>query len=181
MYGLVNQAIRDLVIKTAGEQAWQTIRLHAGLQADTFVAMESYPDELTYRLVGSVCQALKMEPSAVLRAFGKHWIQYTAVEGYGALMDMFGSDYFEALTNINQLHARIGLSMPALSAPRFNIRRETATRCVVEYISHRQGLAPMMLGLLEGLAEKHQVTVAIEHLPPGEENTNDLFIVTRVS
>jgi len=181
MYGLVNQAVRDLVIKVAGEGGWQEIRRKAGVEVDTFVAMESYPDALTYSLVGAASQALAMDPAAVLRAFGKHWIQYTAAEGYGALMDMFGEDYFEALANINQLHARIGLTMPHLSAPTFKIRQESADQCYIEYISSRKGLAPMMLGLLEGLAEKHHVKVNIEHVTPGVRSQYDLFIVTRVT
>lgn len=179
MYGLVNQAVRDLVIKVAGADAWDRIRKDAGLGIDNFVAMDSYADEITYALVACASKVLRMDAPSILRAFGKHWILYTASEGYGSLMDMFGADYFDALRNINQLHSRIGLSMPHLNAPKFVIRQVSQESLSVEYISIRKGLAPMMLGLLEGLAEKHGSKVTIEHRAPNLNHNHDIFIVTR--
>lgn len=51
MYGLVNKAIEELVLATHGEEAWDQISKKAGVHSDVFISNESYPDEVTYRLV----------------------------------------------------------------------------------------------------------------------------------
>ena len=53
MYGLVNIAIRDMVIEGYGVKTWDAIRRKAGVEVDNFVSMQNYPDEVTYKLVGA--------------------------------------------------------------------------------------------------------------------------------
>ncbi|HAZ48340.1 MAG TPA: hypothetical protein DCZ55_28765 [Cyanobacteria bacterium UBA11371] len=51
MYGLVNKAIRGMVCDRFDEETWHKIKQKAECHVDTFVTMESYPDDLTHRLV----------------------------------------------------------------------------------------------------------------------------------
>ena len=64
MYGLINRAIKDLVIERAGEAAWKRVHHDAGVQEDEFVAMESYSDESTYALIGSASRLLDLPQEA---------------------------------------------------------------------------------------------------------------------
>ena len=73
MYGLVNKAIQDMVIKDHGEEVWHGIRKEAGLEDDRIISLKSYPDSLTFRLVGAACHQLGAEASDILEAFGEHW------------------------------------------------------------------------------------------------------------
>jgi hypothetical protein len=181
MYGMVNKAVKDLVVSAFGQNKWDEIKTKAGLTSDDFSSMAPYSDDITYALVAAASEVLKIPASNVLQEFGKHWIKFTAKEGYGAMMDMFGSNYFEAISSINNLHQRIGLSMPHLSAPRFKIQTISERELLIEYISTRKGLGHMMIGLLYGLAEKHNEKVEIEHFAPGERAENESFLVKKVA
>jgi hypothetical protein len=51
MYGLVNQAIEDLVRSNHGDAVWTSVRERAGLDNGSFLSMSEYPDATTYSLV----------------------------------------------------------------------------------------------------------------------------------
>ena len=96
MYGLVNKAVEQLVQRQFGEDKWMEIKNKAGVDSN-FVAMGSYPDEVTFSLVAAASEVLGSPPEAILEAFGEHWIQFTVDEGYGEMMAMYGSSVFEFL------------------------------------------------------------------------------------
>ncbi|MFX7898828.1 heme NO-binding domain-containing protein, partial [Acinetobacter baumannii] len=74
MYGLVNRAIEQLVVATAGGPAWRPVCARAGVSPDGFIGMQAYPDDMTYRLVGAASEVLGHPPETVLRLFGEYWI-----------------------------------------------------------------------------------------------------------
>ena len=71
---MVNKAIQDLVSTNFGEDKWLTIKEKVGFEDDFFISMQSYPDELTYDLVGAASEVLELDPAAILEAFGEYWI-----------------------------------------------------------------------------------------------------------
>ena len=91
MYGLVNQAVQDLVVSKFGADTWNQIKAKAGVSVEAFSRMDPYPDELTYRMVGAASEVLGMAPDDVLVAFGEHWVLFTGKEGYGHMFDAAGS------------------------------------------------------------------------------------------
>jgi len=160
MYGIINQAIKDLVIKQTNEDVWIKICEEVHSPVD-FISMEYYQDKLTYDLVGAVSRATGLDPHAILQSFGKHWTLYTAKVGYESIMDLFGSDFLSCLKNLNNLHERMGLSMPDLKPPHFSYEDITEKSIYLNYKSTRKGLVPMVKGLIEGLAEKYHTKVEI--------------------
>ena len=165
MYGLVNKAVVDLVCSKFGQEAWNKIKQKAEVDIDVFVSMDAYPDEVTYRLVGAASEVLKIPPEQVLEAFGEWWVLYTASEGYGPLLNASGSTLREFLMNLDALHARVALTMPALKPPRFRLVDVDPTTMRLEYYSTRQGLAPMVVGLLKGPEEARKVQKFMEYDP----------------
>src|SRR5437879_2158805 len=120
MYGSVNKAIEELVCSNYGEERWEAIRAAAGCDVEMFIGTESYPDELTYQLVGAASQVLGVGPEAVLRAFGRYWIIHTAREGFGDLLLASGASLPEFLRNLPNFHARLTLIFPDLRPPSFS-------------------------------------------------------------
>lgn len=175
MYGIINQAIKDLVVSGHGQEAWSQICSDVKVPSDDFVYMQYYPDSVTYSLIGSASQRLSVPAHTILEEFGKYWVLYTAQNGYGPLMDLFGSDYKSCLMNLNNLHARMGLTMPQLTPPRFVFKEEAPDLYTVEYYSERSGLSPMVKGLLEGLATKHNKKVEITFEELGEGGRTKTF------
>ena len=163
MHGLVNQGIEDLALHLGGEKLWHRIKTVAGVDTEAFVGMDLYPDELTDRLVSAAASVLELPPSEVLRAFGRHWVRYTARKGYGAIFDTMGRTLPEFLGNVNAMHARLALTMTGIQPPSLLCEELDKERLLVRYWSPRQGLAPMVPGLLEGLGEIFELTVRVTH------------------
>lgn len=163
MHGLVNQGIHDLAMHLGGEKLWLDIRAAAGVEHDSFIGMDNYADDVTYRLIDGASSVLGMSPSDVLQAFGKHWILYTGRRGYGPIFDTMGRSLPEFLGNLDAMHTRLSLSMPDLRMPSFVCEERAGTQLRLEYWSDRPGLAPMVLGLLSGLGELFDVELAVSH------------------
>lgn len=171
MYGLVNQAIEDLVNEVAGLEMWERIKSDAGITEPSFLAFESYPDKVTYNLVSSASKHLNMEPFEVLRAFGRHWLLFTAEKGYGNLIKSTASNLTDFLDNLDGMHAKVAMTTPGLQLPSFELERINDSTLHLHYHSEREGLAPMVIGLLEGLCEFYEEKNDITHL---EELSNDV-------
>lgn len=176
MYGLVNRAVEGLVKEKFGDDAWQRVCDRAELENPQFVAMEAYDDAVTYGLVGAASAELGLEPAAVLEAFGVYWTTYTIEEGYGDLLTMMGSTLDEFLDNLDSMHARIAGTMPKLMPPSFEREENEDGSSTLHYRSEREGLAPMVLGLLKGLATRFSVEIHIEQLE-GDDPHHHRFLV----
>lgn len=181
MYGLINQAVRDLVKSQHGSEKWAQVCQRAGVTDDDFIAMRAYPDSLTYALVQATAEVLGVSSEAVLRTFGLYWVQFTSEEGYGEMMDLFGRDFITCLKNLNGMHAHMGVMMPELKPPRFDVEELGPGRFRIHYFSKRAGLAPMVAGLIEGLAIKHgnRITLSYQTRGPagGTGPDHDVFEV----
>jgi len=181
MYGLVNQAVEDFVRRGFGDEAWKRIRDKAGVNLEMFVSMDSYPDEVTYQLVGAASEVLGLEAAQILEAFGEHWVLYTAQEGYGQMLSMFGSSLEEFLLNLDNMHSHVGLTFPALRPPSFQVEGVDGGRSLLlHYRSERMGLAPMVIGLLKGLGRRFGEDVTVRQTAHRGLDDHDVFRIDRV-
>ncbi|MFM7674774.1 MAG: heme NO-binding domain-containing protein [Synechococcus sp.] len=178
MYGLINRAIRDMVTTYHGEDTWQRIRERAEVADEVFLSMEAYPDDLTHRLVVAASQELVLSPAEILRAFGEFWVRYTATEGYGELMAIAGDTLPEFLENLDDLHARVGVNFPRLIPPAFDCEQSGPEELELHYHSQRLGLAPMVVGLVEGLGDRFDTEVAVTQTSSRDDgHDHDVFAV----
>ena len=181
MYGLVNRAIHDLAVQLGGEDAWADIKTRAGVHVEAFVGMDVYGDDVTYRLVDAASAVLGVPADEVLRAFGRHWILYTGRRSYGSVYETMGRTLPQFLQNLDAMHARLVLTMPDLRSPSFTCEDEGDGRLRVHYRSDRVGLAPMVVGMLEGLGEYFQLQVGVTHVVDrADGHDHDEFVVTSV-
>jgi hypothetical protein len=178
MYGLINRAIRDMVLANQGEATWIRVLERAGTQAEHFEAMEPYPDALTHQLIEAASAELQLHPHAFMRSFGEFWVTYTAAEGYGQLMDLAGSSLPEFLQNLDDLHARVGVHFPRLTPPSFETQAHEPGSMHLHYHSQREGLAPMVIGLVEGLGQRFDTAVEVDQIACRREgDDHDVFEV----
>ncbi|MCO4772074.1 MAG: heme NO-binding domain-containing protein [Deltaproteobacteria bacterium] len=178
MYGLVNKAVETMVRGSFGDETWHRIRSAAGREDEPFLSMRTYPDVVTWNLVAAASQELQMEPDAVLEAFGRYWIRYSAQEGYGQMLSLFGADLRTFLMNLDEMHARIGLSFPDLHPPSFSVSEQGPGTVHLHYKSHREGLGAFVVGLVLGLADRFSEQVDISLLESkGQGSADDLFLV----
>ncbi len=178
MYGLVNKAIEQLICKDFGEEKWEEVLLDSGLDLDGFVSNQGYPDEVTYRLVGAASKVLKLEPRAILEAFGEHWVLETAKKGYGAMLDAAGDNFLEFIKNLPNFHNRVALLYPDLKPPHFEVEEEAAGVIRLHYFSERPGLDPMVTGLMQGLGKHFEQEVHVEQVQTkGDDADHSEFLV----
>lgn len=182
MNGLVNRAIEQLVISMKGEAGWRGVCAHAGVAPDGFVSMQNYDDDITYRLVHAVSERLALPPEQVLEAFGEYWVTYTADEGYGPLMTAGGTHLREFLGNLDGLHGRVESLFPQLRIPLFRVEDVSDTEYRLFYASGRKGLAPMVLGVVKGLAKRFGQTVEVVQVHAKTDvNSEDIFSVRHLA
>lgn len=179
MYGLVNRAIEQLVVSLRGEAGWQRVCARARVGTDGFVAMCPYDDDVTHRLVGAASEELDLPPSTVLEAFGEYWIRYTAQEGYGSMLEAAGYDLRSFLEGLDDLHGRVETLFPHMRLPRFRVEDIGPDEFLLHYASDRQGLAPMVLGLLRGLALRFDEPILLEMFEPHGEQGEAIFRIRR--
>lgn len=179
MYGLVNRAIEELICTQMGEATWDKVKAEAGLDIEAFISMESYADEVTYKLVNAASHILNLPAETILTALGEYWTLYTAKEGYGELLKMSGHNLPEFLMNLDNLHTRVGLLYPHLQPPSFQCTEVTDQGMLLHYRSHREGMAPLVVGLLQGLGKMFALDLKIEQLAKRHEHVDhDIFKLT---
>ena len=178
MYGLVNKAVQDFVIKGHGEETWNLIKDKAGVSEAAFVSMQTYPDKITYDLVGAASEHFGIDANDILQAFGLHWIKFTMEEGYGHLITLAGGNFPDFLRNLNNMHTHIAQSYDKLRPPSFLCEDIDESTFRLTYTSEREGLAMFVKGLLLGLGEKFEVDLDIDYKGQveGSEQSHEFIV-----
>ena len=160
-------------------EAWERIKERAGVDEEVFISNDSYPDELTYRLVGAASAELGLPADAVLEAFGQHWVLHTARAAYGGLLQAAGRTLPEFLAHLPDFHSRVQMIFPKLQPPRFLCTNVTPSSLRLHYHTHRAGLAPFVVGLMKGLVSMYSTPVEVRMVAAREQGADhDEFDVT---
>jgi hypothetical protein len=164
MYGMVNQAVRGLVLEKFGPDKWKDIHTNAASPQD-FNSFEQYDDAVTYDLVGAAVEVLGLPAEQILFAFGDYWVKTIAATNYADLMSKTGTDFVGFVKNLDHMHSRIQVTFPGYSPPSFRVNIIDDSRFQLDYYSHREGLLPFVAGLMTALAEHFDSGVEIQHIP----------------
>ena len=152
MYGMINKAIRTLVIREAGEEVWEQVLVASEIDEDVYEDLEGYDDGVTFALVGATSETLGVPPGDVLEMFGVYWAVDVAPKGYGEYFNAFGDDFESFVAGLDEMHVRITKMLPSLVPPAFKIEKLGENHFKVHYESQRDGLAPLAVGMLKGVA-----------------------------
>lgn len=179
MYGVVNQAIQELVESEFGKEAWEKAKAIADVEDDHFVTSLKYDDGVTFKLVGAVSQVLSVPPKDVLVRFGQWWILDTGKRKYGHMLSAAGYDFDSFLIHLPRLHTTIQVIFPDIEMPEFEVHNMQPGSAEVHYYSTRNGLGWFAYGIFQGLGEMFKVDVEIDYRDKestGEEY--DCFLMT---
>ena len=182
MYGVVNQAIEELVVSEFGQDIWEKARQVSGVEEEHFITSLVYDDSITFRLAGAVAEVLGAPLTEVLRRFGQWWILDTGKKKYGHMLSAAGHDFETFLNHLPRLHATIQVVFTDIEMPEFEIHNFSSGRADVHYYSSREGLGWFAYGIFEGLAEMFQVNLSIDYQPKAEtpDSEYELFAMTWV-
>ena len=179
MYGLVNRAVEDLVRATAGDAAWDSVKAKIGQSDLKLLDTKNYDDQLTLDLVTACSELMDLPQADVIKAFGRHWIEYTGREGWTDLFAMTAEDFIGFIRQLDEMHERVNAAMPEGKMPQFTLQRVNEHFELV-YSSARDGFAPMVMGILEGLAEQYDEHWEFAHIGSRDENGVDTFSMHRI-
>jgi len=179
MYGMINQAVRKLVVDNHGEPTWKKICSEAGLTETDFSSLQKYPDDVTYKLVGAASKVLGAPPEKILEAFGEYWTEYAKETSFSRLLQFGGRTMEEFVNNLDQMHAKIKFSLPELEPPMFRATDITPAGFRLHYYSKRPGLAPVVVGMMKGVAKIYNLQIEMKlERPRGPNHDHDEFSVT---
>lgn len=178
MYGIVNQALEEMVCAQAGPQLWRRVLYRAGVGEDGFLSNTPYPDCVTYALVGAVCAETRRAQDEVLEDFGRYWILETGRKRYGGLLEAGGHDMMQFLLNLPNFHARICMMLPELQPPEFQTEAISEDAVRLRYFSQRPGLTPFVRGLLLGLGTLYgqPTQVTLLHARTSQDDFDEFLI-----
>jgi len=88
-----------------------------------------------------------------------------------------GNSFPKFLSNLDNLHVRIGNSYPNLKPPVFFCKEIDGNIAILEYHSSREGLSPLVIGLLQGLGKTFQRSIEIDHVVKREDKGYDEFLI----
>lgn len=184
MYGFVNYALELLVIKSFGDEAWETIKKDADIQMEgQFLVRQIYEDELTYNLVSSAVKILGIPADTILELFGKMFFEFCQDSGYDKILQVLGATPRDFLQNLDALHDHLGTLYPGMKAPSFRCTEGPEDGdLLLHYYSDRPGLEHIVIGIVKTVASKlHGTEVSVEIIKTKEESDHVQFLIKETS
>nr|BAK23251.1 soluble guanylyl cyclase beta-1 subunit [Gryllus bimaculatus] len=181
MYGFVNYALELLVLKTFGEETWEQIKKSADVNMEgQFLVRQIYEDEITYNLINSAVNVLKIPANTILELFGKMFFEFCQDSGYDKILQVLGATPRDFLQNLDALHDHLGTLYPGMRAPSFRCtERPDDGALVLHYYSDRPGLEHIVIGIVKTVASKlHGTEVEVEILRTKAECDHVQFLIT---
>lgn len=178
MYGLVNNGIRTFIVDNHGQDTWLRICRKASIADEDFENLTAYDDAITYALVGAVSDELGLPVDQVLDVFGHYWVGFSKSTSIGKLVDQGAETLVDQIRGLDEMHERIQLTMPHLDPPSFEFEEMPDGNHRLHYMSNREGLAPMVVGLLRGLADECGVSIDVKHVDRKDDGaSHDVFVL----
>ncbi len=176
MYGLINKALKNMILQNHGDETWNEIMANSDVDEDVFVSMQRFDDSVTYGLVGAAAEVLQADAADCLEGFGHYWATVTAPEAYGMLMDSTGKNLIGFLRNVNSLHDHITSTFVGYIPPHFDVT-EDSNRVNLRYESKREGLTPFVIGIVKGLAERFEQQITFDAIERFEVESGETSII----
>lgn len=165
MYGFVNYALEQLVLRNFGEEVWENIKRAADLNMEGhFLVRCLYDDSVSYDLVGAASQVLGIPASQILELFGEKFFDFCQESGYDKILQVLGGTTKDFLQNLDALHDHLATIYPGMRAPSFRCsEREEDGATILHYYSDRPGLEYIVIGIVKAVARQvHNSEVDME-------------------
>lgn len=177
----MNYALELLVVRTFGDETWETIKKAADVNMDgQFLVRQIYDDEVTYNLIGAAVGILKIPADQILELFGKMFFEFCQESGYDKILQVLGATPRDFLQNLDALHDHLGTLYPGMRAPSFRCtERPEDGALVLHYYSDRPGLEHIVIGIVKTVASKlHGTEVEVEIIRTKADCDHVQFLIT---
>ena len=128
-----------------------------------FLLFESYDDSSLLSMIGKAIEATQLEPADFLIGFGEYWVLETAPKHFGAFLSLTGNNIHIFMSNLNTVHDRASALFPGYSPPSFRISGNLENGDLqVFYSSKREGFENFVIGLLQGVCERFDISGSVK-------------------
>jgi len=184
MYGFVNQALQEFVIRESSFETWEEILKKANLdlgETGEFNQRRIYDDQNTFDLLRVASEVLGLSHNAILEKFGEIFFEFCQNSGYEKMLDSLGSNLKDFFNSLDALHEHLLFIFPGLRAPSFQAKDTPDGRGIeILYHSERAGLEYMVVGVVKAVARevyKTKVNIKVS-FPTNQEKTWSKIVVT---
>src|SRR5262249_46121276 len=150
----------EVVIKRHGEAAWDGLLDATGL-AGAYTSLGSYPDEEIVKLVGAGATALNMQPTELLRWFGREAMPLLAVHYPAFFKDHRTTRSF--ILSVNDIiHPEVRKLYSGAHCPFFRFEETNDGALLMGYDSPRK-LCSLAHGFIEGAGDHFGEAIHVGH------------------
>lgn len=162
-----------MVLEHKGPNFWASIERSAAAEPAHFISSVTYDDRITMRILEEAAKALGVALNTLLEDFGRYWILYAEQGSFGSILRFTGQDIKTFISNLDRMHSTIQDVMPQSRMPSFAVVREGPGNLLISYTSERDGLEPFVIGLLDGLFVRFDLTGTVRYA--GSDAKSSLF------
>jgi len=159
VHGLIHLELQKFVSANYGAPAWNTLLANAGLGAEVYTPLASYPDEQVGALVREAVKLTGLPAETLLEAFGEALVP--------AYLSLYGSliapewRTLEVLEHTEEtIHRVVRKRHPGAEPPRLRTERTSGREVVMTYDSPRR-LCAVARGIARGVAKHFQESIEI--------------------
>lgn len=163
MHGMINRGLQGFVHDYYGAKKWEEVCVAANLPFYSFETLVQYDDDVTSRLLETLCVILDRSKHDILEDFGTYVVTDERLLGIRRLLRFGGETYVDFLMSLEDVSARFKVAMPFLQAPTLTVEERTDKDYSVHYEYCKPGYGPVLLGLLRAMADDYEALVTIDH------------------
>jgi hypothetical protein len=159
MKGILFNLAEEVVSQAHGEDTWDDVLEHAGLEG-SYTSLGSYPDQHLTRILAAAGQLLGVDQQTMLRNVAERAIPLLA-ERYPQFFAAHDDARAFVLTLNDIIHPEVRKLYPGADVPTFRYELVSADALVLGYESARR-LCSLAQGFLSGAAAHYGQTITIE-------------------
>ncbi|CAD5232583.1 unnamed protein product [Bursaphelenchus xylophilus] len=156
-YGYIHDVMKSMILESHGEEFWISVLEDSTKDPNTeYSSNKHYDDMDTFSLFASISKLTRIPKEEVLENFGRHFCQYVIENGYDELLRSLSPDLRGFLNNMDSLHYFIDhvVYKANMKGPSFRCEPGDGSHITLHYLSSRNGLYPIVKGLLRELAKR---------------------------
>ncbi|KAL8614430.1 hypothetical protein ACOMHN_007766 [Nucella lapillus] len=153
MYGLLLEAIGDIIKRKYGEQQWAEISMQAGVSNLSFAHNEVYEESLIPRISEAAAYVLQVDADEIMFEFGMGFVDFVGQYDYDKILRVLGRHMRDFLNGLDNLHDHLRFSYHSMRAPSFFVEKETKRGLTLHYRTRRKGFVHYVRGQLRKVGE----------------------------